>query len=147
MRRWPSQPLQNSAWHGNSKKWVDYDDSSFYCMDIVDVYYVGGFGVMGWVAAAEYYAARPDPLADSANEIIRHMNEDHADAISLLTKKIIGAESQRVEMTSVDRLGFHVRIRMPDDVRIERIPFSREANSAAETRKVLIEMATAARMQ
>jgi len=26
---------------------VDFEDFSFYRMDVVDVYYVGGFGVMG----------------------------------------------------------------------------------------------------
>jgi putative heme iron utilization protein len=37
------------ARHANSKYWVDFDDFSFYRMQVVDVYYVGGFGVMGWV--------------------------------------------------------------------------------------------------
>src|ERR1700733_6363583 len=32
--------------HANSKYWVDFEDFSFYRMDVVDVYYVGGFGVM-----------------------------------------------------------------------------------------------------
>src|SRR5277367_2909528 len=36
--------------HPNSKYWVDFDDFSFFKMDVVDVYYVGGFGVMGWIA-------------------------------------------------------------------------------------------------
>jgi putative heme iron utilization protein len=36
-----------------SKYWVDFDDFFFYRMDVLDVYYVGGFGVMGWVAASE----------------------------------------------------------------------------------------------
>ena len=135
------------GWHGNSKNWVDYDDFSFYRMDIVDVYYVGGFGVMGWVSVSEYCAAQPDPLADSAPEIIRHMNKDHADTLSLLTKKIIGAESQHVEMMSVDRMGFQVRIRLADSARTQRILFSREVNNAEEARKVLIEMVAAARLQ
>jgi heme iron utilization protein len=33
--------------HANSKYWVDFEDFSFYRLDVVDVYYVGGFGVMG----------------------------------------------------------------------------------------------------
>src|SRR3954451_21726863 len=32
--------------HENSKYWVDFEDFSFYRMNVVDVYYVGGFGVM-----------------------------------------------------------------------------------------------------
>src|SRR5271165_2795640 len=31
----------------DSKYWVDFDDFFFYRMDVLDVYYVGGFGVMG----------------------------------------------------------------------------------------------------
>ena len=52
--------------YANSKYWVDFEDFSFYRMNVVDVYYVGGFGVMGWVAASEYRQAQPDPLADTA---------------------------------------------------------------------------------
>jgi putative heme iron utilization protein len=69
------------ARHADSKYWVDFGDFSFYRMSVVDVYYVGGFGVMGWVPASEYYSARPDPLADSAMGIVHHMNADHADAL------------------------------------------------------------------
>ncbi|MGC2248943.1 MAG: pyridoxamine 5'-phosphate oxidase family protein, partial [Terriglobales bacterium] len=36
------------ARYANSKYWVDFEDFSFYRMNVVDVYYVGGFGVMGW---------------------------------------------------------------------------------------------------
>src|SRR5208282_3760392 len=46
------------ARHANSKYWVDFDDFSFYRMGVVDVYYVGGFGVMGWVSAPEYYSGQ-----------------------------------------------------------------------------------------
>ena len=42
------------ARYANSKYWVDFEDFSFYRMDVVDVYYVGGFGVMGWVSASDY---------------------------------------------------------------------------------------------
>ena len=71
----------------NSKYWVDFEDFSFHRMDVVDVYYVGGFGVMGWVSASEYDRSQPDPLADSMAEIIQHMNADHKDALILLARK------------------------------------------------------------
>src|SRR5712692_11348834 len=53
------------ARYANSKYWVDFEDFSFYLMNVVDVYYVGGFGVMGWVWASDYERSQPDPLADS----------------------------------------------------------------------------------
>src|ERR1700721_4319044 len=82
------------ARHANSKYWVDFDDFSFYQMNVVDVYYVGGFGVMGWVSASEYYSGQPDPLADTATDIIQHMNSDHGDALVLLARAFTGIESQ-----------------------------------------------------
>src|ERR1700757_4788814 len=52
------------ARYEKQQHWVDYEDFSFYRMEVVDVYYVGGFGVMGRISAGEYQTARPDPLAD-----------------------------------------------------------------------------------
>jgi len=135
------------ARYDNSRYWVDFEDFSFYRMDVVDVYYVGGFGVMGWVSASEYDCAQPDPLADFTAEIILHMNADHKDALILLARVLAGMESQEAAMTSVDRLGFHVRLKTQDGTRGARIAFLREVSNPGETREVLIEMVQRARQQ
>jgi len=129
--------------YANSSYWVDFDDFSFYRMDVLDVYYVGGFGVMGWVNASEYDGAQPDPLADAAAGIIEHMNADHKEALVLLAKTCAGIESQEAAMTSVDRLGFHVRLKTADGMRGARIGFLREVRDTNEARKVLVEMVQA----
>ncbi len=129
----------------NSKYWVDFEDFSFYRMDVVDVYYVGGFGVMGWVAAAEYNDAQPDPLADSTAEIIQHMNADHKDALILIARAFTAIDSQEAIMTAVDRLGFHVRLKTSEGMRGARIAFLREVRNPKEARNVLIEMVQQAR--
>jgi putative heme iron utilization protein len=41
------------AHHTSSMYWADFEDFSFYRMDVVDVYNVGGCGVMGWVSASD----------------------------------------------------------------------------------------------
>jgi putative heme iron utilization protein len=133
------------ARYENSKHWVDYEDFSFYRVNVVDVYYVGGFGVMGWVSAPDYQSARPDPLADAATGIIEHMNADHKDALILLARVLAGMESQEAAMTSIDRLGFHVRLKTQDGMRGARIAFPREVSNPADTRKVLVEMVQQAR--
>jgi putative heme iron utilization protein len=133
------------ARHQNSKYWVDFDDFSFYRMAVIDLYYVGGFGVMGWVEAAQYEHAMPDPLSDAAAGILEHMNADHADALVLLARKFAGIEAQEATMISVDRLGFNVRLKTPDRMRGARIAFLREVRSPDETRKVLVEMVKQAR--
>lgn len=133
------------ARHANSKYWVDFEDFSFYRMDVLDIYYVGGFGVMGWISASEYDRSQADPLADSTAGIIQHMNADHKDAMVMLARKFAGIDSQEATMTAVDRLGFHVRLKTQDGLRGVRIAFLREVGNPAETRKVLVEMVQKAR--
>jgi putative heme iron utilization protein len=133
--------------HVNSKYWVDFEDFSFYRMDVVDLYYVGGFGVMGWVSASDYDRSQPDPLADAMAEIIQHMNADHKDALVLLAREFSRVDSEEATMTAVDRLGFYVRLKTPDGMRGARIAFLREVRSSVEARKVLVEMVQQARQR
>ncbi len=133
--------------HANSKYWVDFEDFSFYRMDVVDVYYVGGFGVMGWVSASDYDDSQPDPLADSMAEIIQHMNADHKDALVMLARTFAHIDSTEATMTAVDRLGFHVRLKTAEGMRGVRIAFLQEVRDVTETRKILVEMVRQARSQ
>jgi putative heme iron utilization protein len=131
--------------HENSKYWVDFDDFHFFALDAVDVYYVGGFGVMGWVAAQDYTSANADPLADAAAAILDHMNADHRDALVLLARVFAGIDAEQATMTAVDRLGFHMRLKTSEGMKGARVAFLREARTPEETRKVLVEMVQQAR--
>lgn len=133
--------------YANSKYWVDFEDFAFYRMDVLDVYYVGGFGVMGWVPAPDYDQAQPDPLADAAAGIIEHMNADHKDALILLARTAAGIDTLEAAMTSVDRLGFHVRLKTAEGMKGTRIGFLREVRNPMEARKVLVEMVQQARQK
>jgi len=133
------------ARHANSKYWVDFEDFAFYRLEVVDIYYVGGFGVMGWVTASEYGSSQPDPLADAMDGIIQHMNADHKDAMVLLAHRFAQIEAQEATMTAVDRLGFHVRLKTSEGMKGARVAFTREVRSSDEARKVLVEMVRGAR--
>jgi heme iron utilization protein len=129
----------------DSRYWVDFDDFFFYRMDLLDVYYVGGFGVMGWVAALDYSQAQFDPLAEHKKDIMQHMNADHKDALILLAKRFAGIDAQEAEMTSVDRLGFHLRLKTQDGVEGTRVAFLREVSDGSQTREAFVEMVKQAR--
>ena len=135
------------ARYDSSKHWVDFEDFFFYHLHVVDVYYVGGFGVMGWVSASEYARAQPDPLADTAADIIQHMNLERAEALLVLARAFAQTESQEATIIAVDRLGFHVRLKTRDGMRGARIPFLREVSNFAETIRVLDEMVQQVRSQ
>jgi heme iron utilization protein len=131
--------------HENSKYWVDFEDFAFFAMDVVDIYYVGGFGVMGWITAQDYSQAQPDPLADAVAGILQHMNADHQDALILLARVFARTEAQEAAMTSVDRLGFHVRMKTEQGMKGARVGFLSEVSTPVETRKMLVEMVQQAR--
>jgi hypothetical protein len=133
------------ARHENARYWVDFEDFDFYRMEITDAYFVGGFGVMGWVTANDYLHAEPDPLAEAAPMIIDHMNKDHSDSLLLLAKFFAGVEAEQATMTSVDRLGFHVRLKTPERVRGVRIAFLLQARNVEDTRKIMEQMIRLAR--
>jgi heme iron utilization protein len=128
------------ARHPNSRYWVDFADFNFFRLQPIDVYYVGGFGVMGWVDAAVYAHATPDPLAEASAGILSHMNSDHVDSMILLARTHSHLEASEATMTSVDRLGFSLRLKTAEGMKGTRINFPREVRTPQETRKVLVEM-------
>jgi len=131
--------------HQRAGYWVDFDDFGFWRLDILDVYFVGGFAAMDWVTADDYAAARPDALADVAPAIVEHMNRDHADALITYARHYAGETADEATMVTVDRLGFKLRLRQADRLSSVRIAFPREVTTADQSREVLIEMLRRAR--
>jgi putative heme iron utilization protein len=131
----------------NSRSWVDIKDFGFYRLQLLDVYYVGGFGVMGWVTTDEYQSAKIDPLADAVPKIIEHMNSDHVPAMILLSNVHSGLIASEATMTAVDRFGFYLRLKIGDGMKRTRINFLREVHNSDEARKVLVEMVRAAELE
>jgi hypothetical protein len=131
--------------HENARYWVDFDDFGFFRMQPADIYFIGGFGVMGWVTAEDHGRSQPDPLADHSAGILRHMNTDHSEALALLARAAGETGAEAATMTAVDRLGFHLRLQSGERVHGARIAFPREVRNTGEARAVLVEMVRAAR--
>ena len=135
------------ARHENAKYYVDFADFSFWRLEPVDLYFIGGFGVMGWVENSDFKQAVPDPLAEVAAEILEHMNKDHAPAMIDIARHEKGIASSEAKMTAVDRLGFHLRLKTPERVRSVRIGFPKEVRSSNECRDALVAMVKRARSE
>jgi putative heme iron utilization protein len=131
--------------HENSRYWIDFTDFGFFRLQPIDIYYVGGFGVMGWVQASDFEAAAPDPLAEAAPGILAHMNADHIDAMILLARSHSGLEATEATITSVDRLGFSLRLKTDSGMKGTRINFLHEVATPQETRAALVELVRQAR--
>ena len=131
--------------HPSAKFWIDFSDFSFFRLTVSDVYFVGGFGVMGWVSAEDYRAAEADPLLDAAAGIIEHMNADHGDALRHIARHFGSLDAEEATMTACDRLGFVLRARTAEGMKGVRIPFGEEVRSSADARRVLVRMTREAR--
>ena len=133
------------ARHENSRYWVDFPDFSFFRLQPIDLYYVGGFGVMGWVEAAEYENAAPDPLADVSPGILAHMNADPVDSMIVLARAHAGLEATEAAMTSIDRLGFYLRLKTNEGMKGARINFPCEVTTPQAAREIIVKMVREAR--
>lgn len=143
----PSQQLRDQylARHPSARYWIDFSDFAFFRLDLTDVYFIGGFGVMGWVGANDYRSAEPDPLMASAAGIIEHMNRDHGDALLGIVRHFSGLAAEEATMVSCDRLGFVVRVKTAEGMKGTRIAFPEPVRSKEDARKVLVAMTKVSR--
>src|SRR6202011_18601 len=88
----------------------------------------------------EYTSALPDPLAEVAPAIIRHMNADHSEALRLIAHRFAGDAPDEAAITAVDRLGFHLRLKSGDRIHGRRVGFLHEVKDAGDARAVFVEM-------
>jgi len=126
------------ARHENAAYWVDFTDFNFYTMDTIDVYYVGGFGAMGWITASDYHAARVDPLAHFQSELVHQINDQYAEALLEMGKRWGDSRTEQALITTLDRLGFQLRLKTPERFTSTRIAFPYALESPQEVPKAIL---------
>ena len=134
------------AAHPEATAYAGFKDFAMYRLAPVGLRYVGGFGRMSWVSAAEYARAEPDPLAASEATMITHMNDDHPDSVLAYARALAHIDgATRALITSIDRYGFDLLAVTPDGERRARIPFPDEVESTDGARRALIALVRDAR--
>tara|TARA_B100000287_G_scaffold404354_1_gene426919 strand:+ start:28 stop:855 length:828 start_codon:yes stop_codon:yes gene_type:complete len=132
--------------HESAKFYVDFGDFSFFRLEVDSVRYIGGFGRMSWVDQSSWSNANPDPLLEFSEDIIEHMNDDHADAMLILCQKMSKAvDSTEVVMTGIDRYGFEMSAITGEGPRPIRLGFENEAHTSDEARVEIIALVKKAR--
>lgn len=134
------------ATHPNAAYYADFRDFAFWQLRVESIRYIGGYGRMSWVEAADWHAAEPDPLAAEAAEVITHMNNDHADAMVLYCKAFSKAtDITSASMTGVDRYGFEMSAVTAEGPRPVRLAFAEAVSTPDEVRTALVTMLQDAR--
>jgi putative heme iron utilization protein len=131
----------------SSAYYIDFGDFTFFRLVVENIRYVGGYGRMSWVSAAEYAAAEADPLAgEPASAIIAHMNADQADAQVLYCRALLGLDdTESATMSGVDRYGFDLVAVRPAGRVAVRLGFPAPCDDPVAARHALVAMVAEAR--
>ena len=80
------------------------------------------------------------PIPIHANQVMRHMNEDHTDALKDYVQFLVGVEGEidQIEMKRLDKHGFDVRVRKGDDSGVLRIPFDQPVTERKAVKEAIV---------
>lgn len=131
------------ARHQEAEFYAGFPDFSVWRLAVEGGHYIGGFGrivdlgpsdlLIDVTGAAALVRAEPD--------ILRHMNQDHADAIALYATALAGAAPGPWRMTGLDPEGCD----LVADGQAVRIPFAARIASPDAARKELVRLVAEAR--
>jgi putative heme iron utilization protein len=126
--------------------YADFGDFSFWVLRVERVRWVGGYGLMDSTDAASYHAAEPDPVAPSAAYAVRHLNEDHADALLAMAQALGGyTDATAASCTRADRYGLDLWVTTPRGKAPVRVPFAEPVSARDGLRAATIELARRSR--
>lgn len=101
--------------HPGAELYAGFKDFHLYRLRVETAHLVAGFGAIHWVDAADvlFDAAPAGALAAAEDDIVTHMNEDHADAVALIATRILerpeGSDQSPWILTAVDPEGCDLR--------------------------------------
>lgn len=126
--------------------YIDFGDFAFFRLTVRDIRYVGGYGRMSWVSAADYARSEPDPLVAAAAGIIAHMNGDHGEAQLLYCRHLLGrSDTTDASMSAVDRYGFEMVAVSPAGRAAVRVGFPAPCTTPDEVRQAMVTLVAEAR--
>jgi len=126
-----------------SQIYIDFPDFSIWRLDVAAGHLNGGFARAADIAGTDLLADVGDAADLIAAEAgaIAHMNEDHAEAVSLYATVLAGEEPGPWKLTGVDPEGFDLAA----GDRTARVLFPRRVTTGEDLHKVLVQMVREAR--
>lgn len=137
------------AWvarHPGAANYIGFTDFNFYRMEVERIRYIAGFGRMGWVTAATYREARPDPLREMAGDVIDHMNEDHAhNLVDYLHAYTAAHWADEATMVGLDQYGFDIVGTAGERSETFRLTFVEPRDTREQIHEVMVRLAREAK--
>ena len=129
------------ARHPSAAHYGGFADFHLYRIVVERAHLVAGFGRINWIAADDLLPPGLAALAAVEDEIVRHMNEDHAEAVALYARVLLGRPGEGWRLTGVDAEGIDLR----SAGAVARLDFPAPVGDAAAARAALVRLAEAAR--
>ncbi len=130
-----------------SRGHADVHDFEYWQIDPARVRYIGGFGAIHWIAAGDFVTPRAE-WQDGEGGIVKHMNEDHRDAMALIWQRHQGSRPAELAdgdaeptMLASDPEGFHMRW----GGRIAYVPYRKACETSTDVRKEMVHLTRGAR--
>ncbi len=128
--------------------YMEYSDFTTWVLRVERVRWVGGYGRMDSASAADYTRAQPDPVVPDAAGAIAHLNDDHADALLLMARRLGGyPDATGATCTGADRYGLDLWLRTARGEAPARIGFASPVAAAAGLRAATVELVRRARAE
>lgn len=139
----PADRARYLARHPSAKDYAAFKDFRLYRLIPTHGHLVAGFGRIHWWPAGDilYDCAQSGALALAEAEIVEHMNRDHADAIGLYARNLLGLDGANWVMTGIDPEGIDLR----SGGRTARLSFSSAVHDPESARAALVRLAKEAR--
>src|SRR5437868_8383221 len=133
----PRRLARFTAHHPASTLYSGFADFRLYRVAVERGHLVAGFGRIHWIAGRDLlFAADPAALAAAEPEILRHINEHHADAVADYARGLLGRAGADWRLTGIDPEGADLR----RDGEIARLDFPAPALTPAARRALRVEL-------
>jgi heme iron utilization protein len=131
-----------TARHPSSAVYAGFADFRLYRVAVERGHLVAGFGRIEWIDGADLlFPGDTHTLAAVEAAIAAHMNEDHADAIALYAKRLLGRGGAGWRLTGIDPEGIDLYC----DGETARLDFPAPVSTPGEVRAALTGLAAEAR--
>jgi heme iron utilization protein len=98
------------AHHATSAGYAGFGDFHLYRVEVERGHLVAGFGRIDWIDGGDFrFAGDVGVLRAAEPEILKHMNEDHTDAIAGYAHRLLGRTGSGWRMTGIDPEGIDLR--------------------------------------
>jgi len=127
------------ALHPEAELYAGFGDFSFFKMTVDRVHFVGGFAKAVWFRAPDILtdAKAATAVAKAEAGVLKHMNDDHPQAVDHCANELLGRSGSGWFMTGIDPDGADLR----RGGRVARLAFDAPVTSRAQVREELVRLA------